>query len=90
MKTKHIVSLMLLLLTFGSVKAQFVVTDPANLAQSIVNTTQQIVQTSSTARNMINNFREVEKYTIKGKNTMTLLKKSIIWSKMPEKCKKPC
>lgn len=75
MKTKHIVSLMLLLLTFGSVKAQFVVTDPTNLAQSIVNTTQQIVQTSSTARNMINNFREVEKIYNQGKEYYDALKK---------------
>ncbi len=75
MKAKHIVSLMLLLLTFGSVKAQFVVTDPTNLAQSIVNTTQQIVQTSSTARNMINNFREVEKIYNQGKEYYDALKK---------------
>lgn len=75
MKTKHIVSLMLLLLTFGSVKAQFVVTDPTNFAQSIINTTQQIVQTSSTARNMINNFREVEKIYNQGKEYYDALKK---------------
>lgn len=75
MKTKHIVTGMFLLLTFGSVKAQFVVTDPTNLAQSIVNTTQQIVQTSSTARNMINNFREVEKIYNQGKEYYDALKK---------------
>lgn len=75
MKTKHIVTGMFLLLTFSSVKAQFVVTDPTNLAQSIVNTTQQIVQTSSTARNMINNFREVEKIYNQGKEYYDALKK---------------
>jgi hypothetical protein len=43
------------------VKAQFVVTDPAHIATSIANTANQIVQTSSTATNMVNNWREVQK-----------------------------
>ncbi|MEC5396214.1 DUF4141 domain-containing protein, partial [Bergeyella sp. RCAD1439] len=47
--------------TSVSVNAQWVVSDPGNLAQSIVNTAQEIVQTSSTAANTLNNFREVEK-----------------------------
>lgn len=48
-------------------KAQWVVTDPVNLAQSIVNTAQEIVQTSATASNMINNFQEVKKVYDQGK-----------------------
>ena len=32
----------------GSAHAQWVVTDPTNLAQSIINTTKEIVQTSKT------------------------------------------
>lgn len=74
MKTRHIVTGMFLLLMFSSVKAQWVVTDPTNLAQSIVNTTQQIVQTSSTARNMLNNFKEVEKVYNQGKKYYDALK----------------
>jgi hypothetical protein len=41
-------------------KAQWVVTDPTNLAQGIVNSARQIIQTSTTATNMINNFKEVK------------------------------
>lgn len=74
MRTKHILTTMLLLLTIGSLKAQWVVTDPTNLAQSIINTSQQIVQTSSTARNMINNFKEVEKVYNQGKKYYDALK----------------
>jgi hypothetical protein len=43
------------------VEAQFVVADPAHIATSIVNSINQIVETSSTASNMINNFKEVQK-----------------------------
>ena len=45
----------------SQVQAQFAVIDPANITTSIVNAANQIVQTSSTATNMINNFREVQK-----------------------------
>ena len=48
-------------------KAQFAVIDPANLAQGIVNTTRQIVETSSTARNVLNNFNESVKIYNQGK-----------------------
>jgi hypothetical protein len=51
-------------------KAQWVVTDPTNLAQGIVNSARQIIQTSTTATNMINNFKEVQKSIIKVKNIM--------------------
>ncbi len=42
------------------IKAQFAVVDPSNLAQGIVNTTRQIVQTSSTATNMLNNCAPIK------------------------------
>lgn len=45
----------------GSAHAQWVVTDPTNLAQSIINTTKEIVQTSKTVKNTLDNFKEVEK-----------------------------
>ncbi|TWI20319.1 DUF4141 domain-containing protein [Sphingobacterium siyangense] len=57
-----------------SAKAQWVVTDPTNLAQGIVNTTKQIIQTSSTATNMINNFKEVQKVYSQGKEYYDKLK----------------
>ena len=57
-----------------TMKAQWVVTDPSNLAQGIVNTARQIVQTSTTATNMINNFKEVQKVYNQGKEYYDKLK----------------
>ena len=45
----------------SQVRAQFVVADPAHIATSIVNTANQIVQTSATVSNVIKNFQEVKK-----------------------------
>jgi hypothetical protein len=56
------------------VKAQFVVTDPANIATSIVNSANQIVQTSSTVSNVIKNFQEVKKVYEQGKEYYDKLK----------------
>ena len=50
-----------------SAKAQFVVTDPANLASGILNSANEIIQTSSTVSNVIKNFKEVEKVYKQGK-----------------------
>lgn len=47
--------------------AQFVVTDPANLASGILNSANEIVQTSSTVSNVIKNFNEVKKVYEQGK-----------------------
>lgn len=55
-------------------KAQFVVTDPAHIATSIVNTVKQIVETSTTATNMVNNFKEVQKLYNQGKDYYDKLK----------------
>ena len=63
------------MLASSKLSAQWVVTDPTNFAQSIINTTQQIVQTSSTAKNMLNNFREVEKLYNQGKEYYDALNK---------------
>ena len=57
-----------------TMKAQWVVSDPSNLAQGIVNTARQIVQTSTTATNMINNFKEVQKVYNQGKEYYDKLK----------------
>lgn len=57
-----------------SVKAQWVVTDPTNLAQGIVNSANEIVQTSSTVSNVIKNFNEVKKVYEQGKEYYDALK----------------
>ncbi len=56
-----------MLLSATPATAQWVVTDPSNLAQSIVNSANEIVQTSSTVSNVIKNFKEVEKVYKQGK-----------------------
>jgi conjugal transfer/entry exclusion protein len=58
MKTKIYLSVIILMTCVMSSKAQFVTFDPSNLAQSIVNTTKQVIETSTTASNMVNNFKE--------------------------------
>lgn len=74
MKTKIFLLAVILTVCSLSSKAQFVVTDPANIATSIVNTANQIVQTSSTAANMIKNFQEVKKVYDQGKEYYDKLK----------------
>lgn len=61
-------------LGFLPVSAQIPVTDVANVTQSIVNSIQQIVHTSSTATNMINNFKETVKLYQQGKRYYDALK----------------
>ena len=74
MKLKlFIVSLLIMLCTFN-LKAQFVVTDPVNLAQGIVNSANEIIQTSNTVSNVIKNFEEVKKVYDQGKKYYDALK----------------
>ncbi len=56
------------------VKAQFVVTDPTNLASGILNSANEIVQTSSTVSNVVKNFNEVKKVYEQGKEYYDKLK----------------
>jgi hypothetical protein len=56
-----------LLCSITNVNAQFVVTDPGNLISGILNSANEIVQTSSTVSNVIKNFKEVEKVYSQGK-----------------------
>jgi ppGpp synthetase/RelA/SpoT-type nucleotidyltranferase len=72
-KTVLIISIALVSFT-GQVRAQFAVIDPANIATSIVNSANQIVQTSSTATNMIQNFQEVQKVYNQGREYYDRLK----------------
>lgn len=48
-------------------RAQFTVVDPVNIATSISNSVKEIVQTSSTAMTMLNNFKETIKIFEQGK-----------------------
>lgn len=63
-----------LVLFTTQMSAQWAVWDPGNFTQSIVNTTRQVVQTTSTANNMINNFKEVQKVYNQGKEYYDALK----------------
>lgn len=60
--------------TITHAKAQFVVTDPANLASGILNSANEIVQTSSTVSNVVKNFNEVKKVYEQGKEYYDQLK----------------
>ncbi len=74
MKSKFILLFVVIAISTMSAKAQFVVTDPANIATSIVNSANQIVQTSSTVSNVIKNFQEVKKVYEQGKEYYDKLK----------------
>ena len=56
-------------------KAQWVVTDPTNLAQGIINAAKNITQTTTTASNMIKNFQETVKIYKQGKEFYDGLRK---------------
>lgn len=62
------------MLTITGAKAQWVVADPGNLAQGIINATKNIVHTSNTASNMLNNFKEVQKVYNQGREYYDALK----------------
>lgn len=67
MKSRIIIALAALVFTAGAARAQWVVSDPAGLAQSIVNSSNEMVSTSSTAQTMIQNFAETRKIYEQGK-----------------------
>ena len=89
MRTKIIMLFSLCLLLAGRASAQWVVTDPTNLAQGIVNTTKQIIQTSSTASNMIKNFQETVKIYEQGKKYYDALKSVNNLLRMHARYRKP-
>lgn len=75
MKSKFLIAVLLVIGFHKNTQAQFVVSDPGNLVQGIVNTTKQIIQTSSTASNMIRNFRQTVKIYEQGKKYYDKLKR---------------
>ena len=74
MRTKIIMLLVVCSLFAGKVSAQWVVSDPGNLAQGIINASKNIVQTSSTAQTMIKSFQETVKIYEQGKRYYDALK----------------
>lgn len=65
---KKILYLLTVLLTMsGTARAQWVTFDPSNLAQSIVNSSKEVVETSSTAQTMLQSFQETVKIYQQGK-----------------------
>lgn len=56
------------------VKAQWVVTDPGNLISGVLNSANEIVQTSNTVSNVVKNFNEVKKVYEQGKEYYDKLK----------------
>lgn len=73
-QTKAMVMGLACLLVAGTANAQWVVTDPGNLAQGIINTAKQIVQSSTTAKNTLDGFKETAKVFEQGKKYYDALK----------------
>lgn len=71
---KAIVMGLACLLVAGTANAQWVVSDPGNLAQGIINTVKQIAQTSTTAKNTLDGFKETAKVFEQGKRYYDALK----------------
>lgn len=74
MKTRIILLFSACLLLAGTARAQWVVSDPGNLAQGIINASKNIVHTSKTATNMVSNFQETVKIYEQGKKYYDALK----------------
>lgn len=74
---KKFIFMVIVAFTFAitpQVRAQWVVTDPTNLASGIVNSANEIVQTSSTVSNVVKNFNEVKRVYEQGKEYYDKLK----------------
>ena len=75
MKHKLILCLVCCLLLTRTVHAQWIVTDPVNLAGNIANTIKEIATASKTVNNTLSNFKEVEKLYNDTKRYYDALKK---------------
>ncbi|OPC66486.1 hypothetical protein BAY13_17285 [Elizabethkingia bruuniana] len=73
-KAMLLVCMAFMLAVAPSAKAQWVVTDPGNLISGILNSANEIVQTSSTVSNVVKNFNEVKKVYDQGKEYYDKLK----------------
>ena len=61
MKPRIILLCLGLLLTVRAAQAQWVVTDPTNLAQGIINSTKQIVEAARNGSTLLQSFQETVK-----------------------------
>ena len=61
MKQKIILLCLCLVCTGRSTYAQWVVSDPTNLAQGIVNSTKQVVEAAKNGQTMLQSFQETVK-----------------------------
>lgn len=73
-KRIRFLALLIMISLCTTANAQWVTFDPSNLAQGIVNTTRQIVETSTTAQNMIRNFEQTVKIYEQGRQYYDALK----------------
>ena len=74
MKQKIILLCLCLVCTGRSTYAQWVVSDPTNLAQGIVNSTKQIVEAAKNGSTMLQSFQETVKIYEQGKRYYDALK----------------
>jgi len=74
MKIKSFIVCAALSLAGLTANAQWVVSDPGNLAQGIINASKNIIHTSKTAANMVSNFQETVKIYEQGKKYYDALK----------------
>jgi hypothetical protein len=73
-KKIRFLALLIMISICPAANAQWVTFDPSNLAQGIVNTTRQIVETSTTAQNMIKSFEQTVKIYEQGRQYYDALK----------------
>lgn len=74
MKSRISVLCIACVLSISQVHAQWAVIDPTNLAQGIINSTKNIIQTTTTAQNMVKSFSETVKIYEQGKQYYDALK----------------
>jgi hypothetical protein len=74
MRRKIFSALCAFLLTVPAMHAQWVVTDPGNLAQGIVNSVNEMVETSETAQNAMSTFKEASKIYEQSRKYYDMLK----------------
>ena len=74
MKPRIILLCLGLLLTARAAQAQWVVTDPTNLAQGIINSTKQIVEAARNGSTLLQSFQETVKIYEQGKKYYDALK----------------
>lgn len=74
MKPRIILLCLGLLLTTRAAQAQWVVTDPTNLAQGIINSTKQIVEAARNGSTLLQSFQETVKIYEQGKRYYDALK----------------